>query len=631
MTLSTVVNRGRAINRRRGAPPVIPPVTFLRPVANRTKQTFINTHGSDGVNTHGKYLCRHKTFKLFGCHGGMKLVYANRCSEAAGFNSITVSARVRYPAGNGTWYPVTFASQSSVTIASTGADVTSDELSLVIPADTAFEVETYVQVASVGQKWPTLDQVSLEADNGEGRLLGTSDLTGQATVPTDVTEFYGPVAILGQSEATRAFACITDSIGNGAGDTLTGQNIGFLQRTISDTWPTIYLGTSGEQASDWVSAHSKRLALLDACGATDAIVALGTNDIANTRTYSQVRDDLMLILSMMAARRLGTAVCTILTRSTGGTPATGFTVGGTADLVNTFLSANLPLGAKFVDTRPGWQNGSNVILNGLTDDNVHPNATGHAAIAAQITTSMFMQSAVPYAPAEPSFWSSHVDWDAETLAATIADGAVVGSWVDAEAGIDATEATVRPTLKHDATPTGRASVVFSSAGNTKLTAAATAKINDVFNPEGYAICVYKSYTAGAGSLGTPWRKGLDRLAHASAGANMSGAIDYTTTDASISKASAHNTWHIFALRFAPASLPILGQLDSFGTSGGTTVAPSGSQVSNAASALCIGNHTDNTRAFDGEIARLCFFKGLSADQRSLALGYVNAMTGARYN
>lgn len=602
--------------------------TFLRPVANRTKQTFINTHSSDGVNTHGKYLSRHKTFAF--AASDLQLVFANRCSEAAGFNDITVSARVRYPAGTGDWTAVTFAAAASIAITSTGADVTSDEINLTIPADTYFEVETYVQVASVGQKWPTLDQISLEADNGEGQLLSTSSLAGQTPTSGDVVEFYGPVAILGQSEATRAFACITDSIGNGAGDLLSRDTIGFLQRVIAADYPVIYLGTSGEQASDWVSAHSKRLALLDACGATDVVLAMGTNDIANSRTYSQVRDDLMLILSMAAARELGTAACTILTRSSGGTPATGFTVGGTADQVNTFLSSNLPLGAKFVDTRPGWQNGSNVILPGLTDDNVHPNATGHAAIAAELTTSMFQQSAVPFVPTEPSFWSAHVDWDAESLRASIADGGVVASWTDAEAGIAATEATARPTLKHDATPNGKAAVVFSSAGNTKLTADATAKINDVFNPEGYAICVYKSYTGGASNFGTPWRKGLDRMGHASTGANMAVNIDYTTTDASISKVSSHNDWHIFGSRFAPGSLPILGQFDSFGTIGGTTVAPAGTQVSNAASALCIGNHTDNTRAFDGEIARLCFFKGLSSDERSLALGYVMAKTGARY-
>ncbi|MBB4642380.1 SGNH/GDSL hydrolase family protein [Rhizorhapis suberifaciens] len=605
------------------------PQTFLRPVANRTKQTFINTHSSDGINTHGKYLSRHRTFG-FACAGGMKLVYANRCSEAAGFNDITVSARVRYPAGTGDWIAVTFASQSSITITSTGADVTTDEIDLTIPALTYFEIETYVQVASVGQKWSTMDQVSLEADNGEGQLLGTSSLAGQTPTPGDVTEFYGPVAILGQSTATRAFACITDSIGNGAGDTLTGNEIGFLQRTIASDYPVIYLGTSGEQASDWVSAHSKRLALLDACGATDVILAMGTNDIANTRSYSQVRDDLMLILSMAAARELGTAVCTILTRSSGGTPATGFTVGGVADQVNDFLETNLPLGTKFVDTRPGWQNASNVILSGLTDDNTHPNATGHAAIAAELMTAMFQQSAVPYVPTAPAFWDSHVDWDAETLVASIADGAAVPSWTDSSAGIAATEATARPTLKHNATPNGKASVVFSSAGNTKLTAAPTAKINDVFNPEGYSITVYKSYTGGASNFGTPWRKGLDRMGHASTGANMAVNIDYTTTDASISKVSAHDTWHIFGTRFNPSNTPILGQLDSFGASGGTTVAPSGTQVSNAALALCIGNHTDNSRAFDGEIARLCFFKGLSSDERSLALGYAMAMTGARY-
>ena len=603
-------------------------LAFLRPVANRTKQTFINTHSSDGTNTHGKYLCRHRTFGFAASQ--IKLVYANRCSEAAGFNDITVSARVRYPAGTGEWTTVTFSSQSSVTITSTGADVTSDALNLTIPANTYFEVETYVQVASVGQKWPTLDQISLEADNGEGRLLSTSSLAGQTPTPTDVTEFYGPVAILGQSTATRAFACITDSIGNGADDTLTGDKIGFLQRTIADTWPVIYLGTSGEQASDWVSAHSKRLALLDACGATDIVLAMGTNDIANSRTYSQVRDDLMLILSMTGARGLGLSACPILARNSGGAPSTGFTVGGVADQVNTFLSSNLPLGAKFVDTRTAFQNASNVINSGYATDGTHPSPTGHAAIAASLTVSMFQQASVPFTPTAPAFWSSHVDWDAETLKANIADGAVVGSWTDAQAGIAATEATARPTLKHNATPNGKAAVVFSSAGNTKLTAAATAKINDVFNPEGYAITVYKSYTAGASDLGTPWRKGLDRLGHASAGANMSGAVDYTTTDASISKASAHNAWHIFAVRFNPTNTPILGQLDSFGTSGGTTVAPSGTQVSNAASSLTIGNHTDNSRAFDGEIARLCFFKGLTSDERSLALGYVMARTGARY-
>jgi hypothetical protein len=612
------------------------PLLALRPVANRTKQPFVSTHGSDGVNTHGKYLSRHR-INPGGCFGGFRLVFANRCREAAGFNDITVSARVRYPSGTGNWQTVQFSAANSVAITSTGNDVTSDPLAVIASAGEYVDVETYVQVASVGQKWPTIDALSLASVNGEGQLLGTSSLVGQTPSAGNVTEFYGPIAILGNSTATRAIAVIGDSIANGATDTLTGDRIGFIERVFGGSYPILQLASSSEKISDFITSHTKRIAQLDASGITDIVFAFGTNDVMNGDTYNTLRHSLLTLLAYLASKGKAITICPVLTKTSSNitTPSTGFTVGGIADQLNTLLTGDMGLVSKVWDTRPAWQNASNHILSATyTDDFLHPNATGNAAIAsAAPAASTLLADSVPTEPVASAYIQNNwkVFW-ADSLNA-LADGAAVSSWSTRDSSLTASAtAGQEPTLKKSATPGGKSAVRFSSAaasGLQKLVVPATAAINNIMDTGawGAIYTVVKPASAGGNGTGRVWTKGAGETEALTSATNLRTTIDFNTTDIALNGTVAAGNWYVrqFYKNTSNAGSLLQNTLNAATATGtGSTT-----HVDNSASNFVIGNHDSLARGWDGDIALIAIMKGTTstADQLWAAQAYFRALTG----
>lgn len=606
----------------------------IRPVANRTKQPWVSAGGSDGVNTYGRYISRHKV-NPGGCSGQFSMAYCNRRGESNGFNSITIEGvRVRYPSGSGSWVALTFSGASTKALAASDNDVWTDSISLQMAEGEYFDVESYVSVASAGQKWPTIERVSLLAANGEGSTLSTSPI-GSSPSPLNTTEFYGPVAIRGLSSAPRAIAVFSDSIGNGNFDTPTGDRLGFIQRKFGDTVPIVQCGNGGETVAQWVGSpgHSRRLALAIACGATDAFFAMGTNDIAVGSTYTVLRRDASAMIGELALQGFAVTALPILTKTTGdiNTVVAEYQVGALADQFNTFLqglAGGNGLLSGFIDTRPGWQNASNQILSAtLTDDFLHPNAVGHPAIAAALTGGL--PSSIPTALIAPTFWStSAVHFSANSLKASLADGASVTSWPSLHGGVTATETTAPPVLDYDAAPNGRASLVFSSAANRRMVVPRGTAVDDIFASDGLLLLAFRSATNGGGGFGRFFDKGGNRTSWGST-TDIATILDLTTTDASSgSIAASLNAWNFLGVRFRSGTFVRQyifnsGAWTNFGTAGTGTV------VSDAGSDMIIGNSAANNRAHDGDIAGIAWIKGaaLSDDEIAAAIAYFRADTG----
>ncbi|QJS27463.1 SGNH/GDSL hydrolase family protein [Rhizobium ruizarguesonis] len=599
----------------------------IRPIANRTKQTWATAGGSDGVNTYGKYLSRHKVNKG-GCFGQFGAAYCNRRSEAVGFNSITVSARYRYPSGTGNWVDATFGGNPSVTLANNASDVWIDPINLPMSENAYFDEEVTVNVVSAGQKWPTLERVSLAAANGEGSLLSTSPIAGTPT-PLDTTEFYGAVAFRGLSTAPRAVAVFSDSIGNGNFDDPTRDRIGFIQRKFGDLFPVLQVGTGGELASDWLVSHSKRLALALASGCTDAWVPIGTNDIGPT-DYATMRTRLSAMIAVLAGAGFAVSALPILTVTVGNisTPKSGYEVGGVADQLNAYFqylaSGGGGLLSGFIDTRPGWQNAANQILSAAyTDDFLHPNVAGHAAVAAGIVGGL--PASLPAAPIPPAFWTASATYlRAESLKALYADGAAVTAWSDIDNTMTAVEATNAPILDYDGAPNAKAALLIS--GNKRLVAPAGGPGANIFATDGLMLIAYKAATTGGGGFGRLYEVGAERIGQADA-TRISTNLDYSTTDATQNITSSFNVWHCLAQRYQSGVYPPAVAFDSF--SFVNSVTPAGSPVDNSASPFYIANAATNNRALDGAIAGIAWFKGasLSEDQIAAAIAYFRADTG----
>jgi hypothetical protein len=408
-------------------------VAVQRPVANRTKSTFVNTHLSDGTNTFGVYRSRHRIFPGWDCSGGFRVAYCNRSADTNGQNAITVSGRVEIPANSGTWFPFTFSAAGSITIQPTDADQWSDALAVTPAGGTYINIETHVSVASAGQKWPMLDSISLAAANGEGSALSAVSDPG-APPNLDTTEFYGPVAITGLSKAPRAVGVFSDSIGNGAKDTLTGDKIGFLQRAIGDTLPIINFSTSGDTLAAFVTGNTRRLGLADQCGITDAIVAYGTND---TKTLVTLQQNYRIAIGLMNVRGWNSMSCPVLTSTTTSnnwtaagdqTVVAGYDVAGVIDQFNTWIQTQVGLGIdKFLDTRAGWQDAANKILTtgaafGYTPDGLHPGPFGNQSIAALFTAASALPSTTKTVARSYLAWSGikvHVAPTLEAATATV--------------------------------------------------------------------------------------------------------------------------------------------------------------------------------------------------------------------
>lgn len=249
--------------------------------------------------------------------------FANATNEQDGYNPITVTAAIEYPAGTVT--PVTFGGSGSTTIPATGSAslAESDEVTLAtaIPAGAQYWMRTYVSVAA-GGKWP--QGYLTNTSNGEAVDFSTGvDKTAGATI-TNATasatrRSYGPVALkaTGFSGASvgKAFAVIGDSLMMGATDvnieagaTAHG-NMGFVAKAMAGYYPVINLGIAGTAAQYNLPAnYTRRTALLAKVGVTNVFGDFGNNDLPAARSATQIASDISSIATALKSALPGIKV-----------------------------------------------------------------------------------------------------------------------------------------------------------------------------------------------------------------------------------------------------------------------------------------------------------------------------------
>lgn len=330
------------------------------------------------------------------------LVYSNSFLDASGehdgLNTIFVTAAIEYNNGH---YPVSFGATRECTIAP-GGIAKSDPVTVSIPPDTMFWVRQNVRTANATEKYPT-GYVSL-ASLGEGYSTTTPlaqvDALGALTGVLQ-SNMFGPVAVLGTSIETAPphVAIFGSSSAFGTGENFAALGVrgdrGYLQRLVSNNFGQVVMATAGDNLGQWLSASSRRMAILAATRPSHVVNQLGSNDILNSASAATVQSRLQTLWDQLAAAGYRVLQTTFSPSSTGSwatlagqTP----TFTATRAQVNAFIRTVPPPLVGVLDvmaiteSSPGsglWR------IDGgpWTADGTH--TIRHADIAAALSTSVF--------------------------------------------------------------------------------------------------------------------------------------------------------------------------------------------------------------------------------------------------
>lgn len=198
--------------------------------------------------------------------------------ETAPGATATLTASIEYPAATCT--QLKWSGATSVSVPS-GGQVTSDYLTINIPANAQFWIREYITNASgvVTQSFQG-QKLSL----GDALIVGNSGVVDQTVSCGTVTDggifdSIAPLAII--APITAPSVCILgDSIALGIDNdhtpNSTGDN-GEIAPSIAPSFGYSNMGVNGETASSFVSTHANRAAVLPFC--SHVIVEYGTNDI----------------------------------------------------------------------------------------------------------------------------------------------------------------------------------------------------------------------------------------------------------------------------------------------------------------------------------------------------------------
>lgn len=143
---------------------------------------------------------------------------------------------------------------------------------------------------------------------------------------------FGPSAILAipaDTSGHRSYAIVGDSIGTGYYDTDVGVN-GWPKRVFDSTGiPMVNLSFGGASLwRSWPVAGTAAAHLGLAEGCTDAIIALGRNDLTDSRTLVQMQEDFTTLATALINRGMRVHAATV----TPGTNATNTAVLGTESI-----------------------------------------------------------------------------------------------------------------------------------------------------------------------------------------------------------------------------------------------------------------------------------------------------------
>lgn len=402
----------------------------LRAVALRSNPLGASTYLSAAGNTSATYRIQHPVLWRA---AGLRLAFANFSGGVYfGDFALKIKASIEY---NGKVYPCTFNGSLTGVLETGGPLLLTDPSPVTLDPVIAGSMytRTFVQVGA-GDQWP-IGLTPVNA-NGEGSSIGApgTDLTGvgQYSSPSNPAfasaGAFSPVAVLGVPESTllRTAGIMGDSIVVGAGDggssygTMdTTADYGFILRGLNRTIPYVFVGAKFAETAQTAATYVEvRSAILEYC--TSLICQYGTNDVNNTRTAAQMEADLLKLWRLGMARGIPVYQTTIVPRTTSSDSwvtvnnQTAHANDAARTALNDWLRAGSPIDpTSFAAVAIGT---SGAVLAGqtghplagyfetadtvesarnsgkwkaaYTDDGVHPNATGSAAAAASITTSL---------------------------------------------------------------------------------------------------------------------------------------------------------------------------------------------------------------------------------------------------
>lgn len=328
-------------------------------------------------------------------------------------NQVTFKAAIQY---QGTTYPIYFGTTRSVTV-DDGTTIVSEPVSLILPAGATIGIRMLTSVATSALKWPNdaLGGGPGVTNLGDGYVLG--DAVDSGTIGT-AGSVAAPMIILGTplGAPLPRIAAIGDSIMAGLGDT--GQSVGYgqvgpnswLTRGIASTLPMFRFAGGSDLAMNWAAAGGavqiRRGRFFR--GMSRAVIALGTNDLSgvnsvSARTFAQLQADITTIVSQLNSRGIPSSKIWIATLPPRTTSTDSFATTANQTVVaseskrvayNTWVRG-VPLGiAGCIDVAAQVETALNSGIwkatgsaQGYTEDGIHPNATGHTAMAAAVPVS----------------------------------------------------------------------------------------------------------------------------------------------------------------------------------------------------------------------------------------------------
>lgn len=336
--------------------------------------------------------------------------------EVDGLNTYTIRAAIEW---NGVIVPVSFGGLRSGAC-DPGGLLMSDPLAVEFLRGNDFWVRTYVSAGGTG----VVTGNRITYSGGEGLATGDLTATGASAIADSSGFAYGPAAILGtpSDPTTETFGLVGDSIGSGTGDTASYSEMaaggavagGFIARAMARGVAYVSVTQGSESAQQWLARH-RRGVLLNTC--SNWIIQYGHNDMAAGRTAVQIRADLMTIARQGKTR--GARIwLTTQTPASSSTDSWATLVNQTTSAINSekqalnaWLRDGCPIGSgTLAPVNTGTSSGvlragaaghpvSGVLdtgaavesspasgrwVVGTTSDGTHPNAAGHALMAAAL-------------------------------------------------------------------------------------------------------------------------------------------------------------------------------------------------------------------------------------------------------
>ena len=227
----------------------------------------------------------------------------------------TYTASIEYPSG--TFTQVTFGGgATSAAVASLG-EVISDEIPVSIPLNATFWIRSWTSNPNGMLYIAKLPALTFGEVFESGAAI--TDKTMSGTVANGSSNMHTPYAILGISDRSSAFLW-GDSRTLGQNDVYTNtrhNDLGILARSVGPTMAYINCGIPSDRLQIIVGnagANASRRASLATRFCTDAITALGINDMTNGRTAVLAYADLLTIWALL--QPLSVFSCTVNPAST---------------------------------------------------------------------------------------------------------------------------------------------------------------------------------------------------------------------------------------------------------------------------------------------------------------------------